>query len=59
MRQNKNFREMIASSSASKIGFSSINLLKNEQLVTPEYLRNLGISEEIDLRTIFSYEIRG
>ena len=44
-----------ASSSASKIGFSSINLLKNEQLVTPEYLRNLGISEEIDLRTIFSH----
>lgn len=56
LRQNKNFREMIgASSSASKIGFSSINLLKNEQLVTPEYLRNLGISEEIDLRTIFSH----
>ena len=56
LRQNKNFHEMIgASSSASKIGFSSINLLKNEQLVTPEYLRNLGISEEIDLRTIFSH----
>lgn len=56
LRQNRNFHEMIgASSSASKIGFSSINLLKNEQLVTPEYLRNLGISEEIDLRTIFSH----
>lgn len=56
LRQNKSFREMIsAASSASNIGFSSINLLKNEQLVTPEYLKNLGVSSEIDLRTIFSH----
>ena len=55
-RQNKSFREMIsAASSASNIGFSSINLLKNEQLVTPEYLKNLGVSSEIDLNTIFSH----
>ncbi len=56
LRQNKSFREMIsAASSASNIGFSSINLLKNEQLVTPEYLKNLGVSSEIDLNTIFSH----
>lgn len=56
LRQNKSFREMIsAASSASNIGFSSINLLKNEQLVTPEYLQNLGVSSEIDLNTIFSH----
>lgn len=56
LRQNKSFREMIsAASSASNIGFSSINLLKNEQLVTSEYLKNLGVSSEIDLNTIFSH----
>ena len=56
LRQNKSLREMIsAASSASNIGFSSINLLKNEQLVTPEYLKNLGVSSEIDLNTIFSH----
>ncbi len=56
LQQNKSFREMIsAASSASNIGFSSINLLKNEQLVTPEYLKNLGVSSEIDLNTIFSH----
>ena len=56
LRQNKGFREMIsAAASASNIGFSSINLLKNEQLVTPEYLKNLGVSSEIDLNTIFSH----
>ena len=56
LRQNKSFRELIsAASSASNIGFSSINLLKNEQLVTPEYLKNLGVSSEIDLNTIFSH----
>ncbi len=56
LRQNKSFREMIsAASSASNIVFSSINLLKNEQLVTPEYLKNLGVSSEIDLNTIFSH----
>ena len=56
LRQNKSFREMISpASSASNIGFSSINLLKNEQLVTPEYLKNLGVSSEIDLNTIFSH----
>ena len=56
LRQNKSYREMIsAASSASNIGFSSINLLKNEQLVTPEYLKNLGVSSEIDLNTIFSH----
>lgn len=55
LRQNKDYRKMIsAASSASKIGFSSVNLLKNEQLATPEYLENLGLSFETDLRTIFS-----
>lgn len=56
LRQNNSFREMITyASSVSKIGFCSVNLSKDEQLVTPEYLKNLGVSENIDLRGIFSY----
>ena len=55
LRQNATFREMITyASSISKIGFCSINLVKNEQLVTPEYLKNLGVKEGTNLRHIFS-----
>lgn len=55
LRQNRTFREMIAyASSISKIGFCSVNMVKHEQLVTPEYLKNLGVEKEIDLRDIFS-----
>ena len=54
LRQNNMFREMITyASSISKIGFCSLNLSKNEQLVTPEYLKNLGVEENVDLRKIF------
>lgn len=53
--QNNMFREIITyASSISKIGFCSLNLSKSEQLVTPEYLKNLGIKEEIDMPRIFS-----
>lgn len=56
LRQNKSFREMISyASSISKIGFSSVNLMKKEQLVTPDYLKNLGIDENIELSNIFPY----
>lgn len=49
IRQNKNFSEMIlVASSLSNIGFSSINLLTNERLVTPEYLKNVGMPEDMD-----------
>lgn len=59
LRQNKTFSEMItAASSVSKIGFSSINLLKDEQMVTPEYLSNLGLSENTDLRSLLSHLIQ-
>ena len=55
LRQNNTFREMITyASSISKIGFCSLNLFKSEQLVTPEYLKNLGVKEDVDLREIFS-----
>ena len=53
--QNNMFREIITyASSISKIGFCSLNLSKSEQLVTPAYLKNLGIKEEIDMPRIFS-----
>lgn len=56
LRQNKTFSDMItAASSVSKIGFSSINLMKDEQLVTPEYLDNLGLSQEIDQHSLLSH----
>lgn len=55
LRQNNMFREMITyASSISKIGFCSVNLIRNEQLVTPEYLKNLGMDEDVDLREVFS-----
>lgn len=55
LRQNNMFREMITFASAiSKIGFCSINLTKDEQLVTQECLKNLGIDEGVDLRDIFT-----
>lgn len=55
LRQNRTFREMITfASSISKIGFCSVNLVRNEQLVTPEFLKNLGVEENIDLHDIFS-----
>ena len=54
LRQNNMFREIITyASSISKIGFCSLNLSKSEQLVTPEYLKNLGIKEEIDMPGFF------
>ena len=55
VRQNNMFREIITyASSISKIGFCSLNLSKSEQLMIPEYLKNLGIKEEIDMPRIFS-----
>lgn len=55
LRMNKSFREMITyASSISKIGFCSVNLLKDEHLVTPEFLKNLGIQENIDMKRIFA-----
>lgn len=54
LRQNRTFREMITfASSISKIGFCSVNLVRNEQLVTPEFLKNLGVEGDIDLHDIF------
>ena len=55
LRQNNMFSEIITyASSISKIGFCSLNLSKSEQLMIPEYLKNLGIKEEIDMPRIFS-----
>lgn len=55
LRQNKMFRDMITfASSISKIGFCSVNPVKNEQLVTPEYLNNWGVREDMDLHALFS-----
>lgn len=41
-------------SSVSNIGFGSINILKDEQIVTPGYLRNLGGKEGDDIRALFA-----
>ena len=55
LRQNATFREMITyASSISQIGFCSLNVVKNEQLVTPASLMNVGVKEGTNLRHIFS-----
>lgn len=46
LRQNKMFYDLIShASEVSNTGFCSFNLLKKEQLVTPQYLKNLGFNE--------------
>ena len=55
LRQNNMFREIITyASSISQIGLCSLNVSNSEQLMTPEYLKKLGIKEEIDMPRIFS-----
>lgn len=55
LKQNKRFNDMVIfASSVSNIGFGSVNILKDEQIATPEYLKNLGGMEGDDIRVIFS-----
>lgn len=50
LRQNKMFNDLINhASSVSNTGFCSFNLLKDEQLVTAQYLKNLGFAEDEEL----------
>lgn len=47
LRQNKMFNDLINhASSVSNTGFCSFNLLKKEQMATPQYLKNIGIADE-------------
>ncbi len=55
LKENKRFHDMVSfASSVSNIGFGSVNILKEEELATPEYLRNLGGKEDEDIRTLFA-----
>ena len=58
LKQSKNIMNMFTfASSASKIGFSSVNMLKDDSIVTPEYLINLGEKYEYQkyYQSILSY----
>ena len=41
-------------SSVSNIGFGAVNILRDEQISTPEYLANLGGRENDNIRALFS-----
>lgn len=54
LKKNKAFEDMTALASfVSNIGFGSVNLVNNEQLTTPGYLKNLGL-ESGDHSSVFS-----
>lgn len=55
LKQNKNIMNMFTfASSASKIGFSSVNMLKDDSIVTPEYLINLGEDKNTNIKNIIN-----
>lgn len=55
LKQSKNIMNMFTfASSASKIGFSSVNMLKDDSIVTPEYLINLGEEENTNIKNIIN-----
>ncbi|WP_294177105.1 ATP-binding protein [uncultured Coprobacter sp.] len=55
LKQNKNIMDMFRFvSTASKIGFSSINLLKEDTIVTPEYFINLGENKTTNIKNIIN-----
>lgn len=55
LKQNKRFNDMVSfASSVSNIGFGSVNIMRDEQVATPEYLNNLGGTKGDDIRTLFS-----
>lgn len=55
LKQNKKYQDMFSfASSVSHIGFSSADLLKGEDIVTPEYLRNLGENRDASLQAVRS-----
>lgn len=54
LKRNKAFEDMTAlASRVSNIGFGSVNLVNNEQITTPGYLKNLGL-EPTDRSSVFS-----
>ncbi len=54
LKQNRAYYDMIAfASSVSNIGFASFNMLKEEGMTTPEYLRNFGIEDSGTPASIF------
>ena len=56
LRENKGFLDMFNfASSVSSIGFCSINLLRDEELTTPEYLRNLGADERDKVSSVVTH----
>ena len=55
LTQNKQFHDMVSfASSVSNIGFGAVNILRDEQISTPEYLANLGGRENDNIRALFS-----
>lgn len=55
LKQNKKIMNMFSFvSSASKIGFSSVNMMKDDSIVTPEYLINLGEEENTNIKNIIN-----